>query len=439
MIEELRQKADIFFANNAQSALSECFKEMRETAIADFRKNGFPTRKHENWRYTPINFLEDINFDIKSPSLQGIMHSDIDSFLLKDIRENYIVTIDGVPAPELSDIHDTGITICSLREALQKYPDLLKRHFGKYAKPDHFTSLNTALFQDGLFIHIPENFAGNSVFHIVHALDVRKKAYLCNTRTLIISDTKSQIKIIESVHNIGDYAGFTNSVTEFYAANDSVIDYYKLQNEIKSGYYVGSTSVALDQGSTFHGVTISLDGKFVRNNLNISLNGENISTSMYGFFFATKDNLIDNYTLVDHAMPKCKSKEIYKGIIDGKSTGVFNGKIIVRPDAQQTDAYQSNKNILLSEDARINSKPQLEIYADDVKCSHGSTTGYLDKESLFYLKSRGISESRAKSLLLNAFASDVLSKIKISALCDEVKSLTAKRLNLDEDLYFCKF
>src|SRR5574344_1635033 len=177
MIEELRQKADIFFANNAQSALSECFKEMRETAIADFRKNGFPTRKHENWRYTPINFLEDINFDIKSPSLQGIMHSDIDSFLLKDIRENYIVTIDGVPAPELSDIHDTGITVCSLCEALQKYPDLLKRHFGKYAKPDHFTSLNTALFQDGLFIHIPENFAGNSVFHIVHALDFRKKAY----------------------------------------------------------------------------------------------------------------------------------------------------------------------------------------------------------------------------------------------------------------------
>ncbi len=443
MINELKNKIDNYYRANSENALPVCMKQLRDDAINEFNKNGFPTQKHEEWKYTNVGFLNQIDFAIAAkPKFDSYTKQDVEKFLLKEIRENYLVSIDGYFSEELSQYNfkDQGLIICGLQTACEKYPELIAEHFGKYSElaNNPFRSLNTAIFQDGIFIYVPKDFSEDAVFHIVHIIDVRRKAYMCSPRTLIVADKSSKIKLIESVHNLGDYAGFTNAVTEISGADNSNIDYYKLQSDKRANYFVGSTDVDLKRDCNFHSATISLDGKFVRNNLNVTLNGENIIANFHGFFFATKDNLIDNHTFVDHAKPNCTSDEVYKGIIDGKSVGVFNGKVLVRPNAQKTVAYQSNKNILLTDDAKIRTKPQLEIYADDVKCSHGATTGYLDKESLFYLKSRGIGETQAKALLLNAFAADIFDKIKISALCDEVKNLTAKRLNIDEDLYFCK-
>lgn len=417
--------------------------DIRQNAYKEFKSLGFPTKKDEEWRFTDTHFLSEIPFNIaRTPEKHNaVSREDIENFKLHDNFENVLVTVNGYYSPELSDIkpENSTVEIMSVQDACKKYPEDVREHFGRYSqlKDNPFRSLNTAIISGGLFIKFPDNYHHNSIFHILHIIDVRKGALLCNPRTLLIAGKNAYFKIIESVHNLGDYAGFTNAVTEVYGDENSNIDYYKLQNDSNSSYFVGATDVDLKENSNFHSATISLDGKFVRNNLSVTLNGENINANFHGFFFATKDNLIDNHTFVNHSKPNCVSDEVYKGIIDGKSTGVFRGKILVAPDAQKTNAYQSNKNILLSEEATINTMPQLEIYADDVKCSHGTTTGYLDEESLFYLKARGISESRAKALLLNAFAADVFDKIKISALCDAVKSLTAKRLNIDEDIYFC--
>lgn len=452
MTEELKNKITGGFKSVLENTNSELLKDFRNTEFEKFSAAGFPTLKTEEWRHTPLKFLDEINFNIKTlPDRSVIGSNDVSGFLLKEIKENYIVTLDGFYRSDLSHIStmQNGLTICSLEEAFAKYPEktapIFEKNTDNYFNKrrelteNGFESLNAALFRDGLFIDVPENYSDDSVLHVVHILDVRRKTALCNTRTLVLGGKNSRIKIIESVHNLGDYAGFTNAVTDIHGAQGSNIEYYKLQNDSRASYYIGSSDIALEEDCNFHGVTVSLDGKFVRNNMNLRLAGEGSNVKFYGFFFATKDNFIDNHTTVDHAAAKCTSNEIYKGIVDGKSNAVFNGKILVRPGAQQTDAYQSNKNILLSDDAKINSSPQLVIFADDVKCSHGSSTGYLDHDSLFYLKSRGISESKAKGLLLNAFASDVFDKIKISALCDEVKNLTAKRLNLEEELYFCNF
>ncbi len=444
MQKELINKIDKYFYDNPA-----CPQEMpqvsehRRLAFDEFKRLGFPNKKNEDWRFDDLSFLDEIPFKIASHSIAGsVSPDDINEFKLHDDFENTIVTINGEFAPELSSIHpkDASVEIMSLRDACQKHPKDIEDHFGRYAKlqGNPFRALNSAIAFDGLFIKFPKNYVGKSIFHIIHIIDVRKGAFACNTRTLLKAEENAVFKIVESVHNLGDYTGWTNAVTEVFGAENSNIDYYKLQNDTNSSYFIGATDVELRNNCNFHSATISLDGKFVRNNLNVNLNGENIEANFHGFFFATKGNFINNQTFVTHAKPNCTSDEVYKGIVDGKSTGVFKGRIFVAPNAQKTNAYQSNKNILLSEDAVIHSMPQLEIYADDVKCSHGATTGYLDKEALYYLRARGISESTARALLLNAFAADVFDKIKISSLCDSVKSLTAKRLNIDEDIYFCK-
>ncbi len=433
---------------NVSDFISKDIIEQKKKAFETFKSIGFPNKKMEEWRFTDLEFLNEIPFNIATDSSINdniINKANIESFSLHDNFENTIVTINGYFIPELSNIPNKGdndkkVEIMSLKEALLKHPDDIENHFGKYVniKNDSFSALNTVIVDDGLFIKFPKDYKSKTVFHILHIIDVRKTALMCNNRTLIIAKENTSCKIIESIHNLGDYSGLSNSVTELTSDENSDIEYYKLQNDTASSYYIGATDVNLKNNCNFHSINISLDGKFVKNNLNVNLDGENINANFHGFFFATKDNLIDNHTFVNHSKPNSFSEEVYKGIIDGKSTAVFNGKIYVAPDAQKTNAYQSNKNILLSEDATMHSMPQLEIWADDVKCSHGSTTGYIDDEFLFYLKSRGISERIARAMLLNAFASDIFNKIKISSLCDKVKSLTAKRLNIDENIYFCK-
>jgi Fe-S cluster assembly protein SufD len=245
---------------------------------------------------------------------------------------------------------------------------------------------------------------------------------------LYVAEEGAEIKIVEDYYSIGDKHSFTNIVTEIYCGENSKLERYKIQNDNDKAYQVGTTQVMQEKDSRFSDTTISWGGAITRNNLTSVFNGSNTECHFYGLYMLTGKQHVDNHTLADHAMPHCYSNELYKGIIDDKATGVFNGKIMVREDAQKTNAYQSNGNILLSEDATIYSKPQLEIFADDVKCSHGATTGQLNKEELFYLQARGIGKEEARILLLNAFAGDVVDSVKIDKLREKLKDTLSKKL-----------
>jgi len=236
------------------------------------------------------------------------------------------------------------------------------------------------------------------------------------------------VKVVESYRTLGDEASFTNSVTEVVVARDARVEYYKVQNDTNQSYHIGTTQVRQSDNSLFYSATVTLNGGFVRNNLNIVLDGEHCEAHMYGLYIPNGKQHIDNHTLVDHAKPNSYSNELYKGILEERATGAFNGKIYVRPDAQKTNAYQSCKNVVLSPDATMNTKPQLEIYADDVKCSHGTTTGKLNDEALFYMRSRGIPKEQAQTLLMYAFAEDVMNKIKIAPIREYLEGVVAEKL-----------
>jgi Fe-S cluster assembly protein SufD len=322
---------------------------------------------------------------------------------------------------------------------LNRYDEeLIKNHLGKYAgyENDPFVSINTALSQDGAYIYIPDGVMLEEPIQLIFLNDSRQGEIMSNPRNLIIVGDCSQVKILETNYTIGDKPSLTNMVTEIVADRFANVDYYKVQNNGENSYYIGTIQASQERGSVFNNSTVTIRGNFIRNNLNTRHNDEGCESNYHGFYLLEGKDFVDNHTLVDHAKPNCTSSEVYKGIIGDYATAVFNGKIVVRPDAQKTNAYQSNKNILMSDNATINTKPQLEIFADDVKCSHGAASGNLDKESLFYLKSRGIGEEKAKALLLNAFASDVVEKINISELRDQIKQQIAVRLNM-EDIFFC--
>ena len=253
---------------------------------------------------------------------------------------------------------------------------------------------------------------------------------------MIVAGCCAKLHIVQTVHTLGDKPSFSNTVTEIIQKPYSQVDFYEYQADSNNSYLIENNNVVQEKGSVFNSAAITLDGAFVRNNLTSVLNEEAVETHFYGFYYLDGKNFVDNHTFVDHAKPNCISNEIYKGILDQEAKAVFNGKVLVRKDAQKTNAYQTNRNIVLSDDASINTKPQLEIFADDVKCSHGATSGYLDQDAMFYLKARGIPEDKAKALLLNAFAGEIVEKINIDQLRDAIKTKISERLNV-EDIYFC--
>ena len=413
----------------------------RKTAFNHFINLGIPTPKNEEWKYTNLNFINKYNFNLSlEPSSKVYSIEEIKQFIYKDVKSNLFVFINGFFNKELStqNKNEAGVIIGSLSEAIEQDSDIIQKYLGRYSKSenDAFTALNGAFVQDGIIIIVPKGVEFEEPIHLLYINDTREGSILSQPRNLIIAGECSKFKILETYHTIGTEPAMTNSLTEIAMKFSSQVDYYKVQNDITDSYYVGTTLVNQEKSSVFKSTTISLNGKFIRNNLNSVLNDENCESSFSGLYFLSENNFVDNHTVIEHAMPNCISNEIYKGILDDNSTAVFNGKILVNKDAQKTRSYQSNKNILLSDNAKINTKPQLEIFADDVKCSHGATSGSLDKESLFYLQARGISEKKAKSMLLNAFASDIIETISVNALRDEIKHQVAKRLDV-EDIYFC--
>lgn len=399
------------------------FHKIRQDAIAKFEELGFPVKKLEEWKYTNINPIlkHDFKTAIHYPEA-SLSETDIKDFLFDEGNVNRLVFVNGQFNEKLSRIitENKKVFIGNLLEGRVKLGEIIEKHFSKYAdyKNNSLTALNTAFAKDGAFIYAGKNEDVSEPVQIIFVSDSREESFMSQPRNLFVMEEGASIKITEEYFSIGEKHNFTNVVTEIYCDKNSHLERYKIQNDGDHAYHIGTTQVMQEKDSKFSDTTISWGGAITRNNLNTVFNGSNSECHFYGLYLLTGKQHVDNHTLADHAMPHCYSNELYKGIIDDKATGVFNGKIMVREDAQKTNAYQSNGNILLSEDATIYSKPQLEIFADDVKCSHGATTGQLNKEEMFYLQARGIGKDEARILLLNAFAGDVIDSVKIESLKD---------------------
>jgi Fe-S cluster assembly protein SufD len=322
------------------------------------------------------------------------------------------------------------VSILSWHEALEQQPGVVQTYFNQLtdSKNEAFTALNTAFAGDGIFIHVPKGKVVEDPIVLYFINDVRSENIGSQPRNIFIVGENAQVTLTETFLTLGEGQAFTNAVTEIYVAEHANVQYYKVQNDSDNAYHVGTTQVSMADNSHFYAATVSLNGGFIRNNLNIAIDGEHCDAHMYGLYFPDGKQHIDNHTVADHRKPNSESNELYKGVLRGKSTGVFNGKIFVQEDAQKTNAFQSCKNVVLSPDATMNTKPQLEIFADDVKCSHGTTTGQLDDEALFYLRSRGISKDEAMNLLMFAFCEDVITQIKIEPIREYLEGIITQKL-----------
>ena len=399
---------------------------LRSRAMESFAKQGIPSRKSEEYKYVNLELI--LKGEFAFSSQHKISREQlVDTHILKNAIviaiENGVLNLSNSELTNLpKGLQIIDITVASSNEIFQT-------HFSKYSDvdADPFVALNTALTNGGVFIHIAKGAIIEIPIHIIHISSVSENTII-NPRNLIVVDGNANVTIIESFRNIDSKAKtFNNALTEIVIGENSIVDHYKIQDEKEFGFLLNTTHVNQNTKSVFTTETFTLSGSFVRNNLAIVLAGEHIESNLNGLYLTNENQVVDNHTLVDHRKPNCNSNELYKGIIEDKSSATFNGKIYVRKDAQKTNAFQSNKNILLSDDGTINTKPQLEIYADDVKCSHGTSTGKLDEEKVFYLRARGISEMSAKKMLMHAFASEVVDTIKIAELRDFVEEKISKR------------
>jgi Fe-S cluster assembly protein SufD len=406
-------------------------KRIEQTAFDAFDRWGIPTVRHEEWKYTRISSLFNKEFTLVQQAA-SLTKADLDAVRPMGHEEvNELVFVNGLYSPGLSTIRSAELIILPLKEAAEnEYKDVVAKHLGhssNYLK-DGIHALNTAFIHGGVFIHVKNRQIVEHPVYIYNVTDARTANILSQPRSLVHIGEGAQIQFAETYATIGASESFTNQVMEVVVEKDALVDYYKIQNDSTQTNHVSTTHFRLVGKSVVHSVTISLNGGIVRNNLNMVLEAEHSEAGMYGLYFLKDQAHVDNHTVVDNVKPHSLSNELYKGVIDDSATAVFNGKIFVQPQAQKTNAFQSNKNILLSDGASVNTKPQLEIFADDVKCSHGCTVGRLDDEGLFYLRSRGISKDRARALLVNAFAMDILEHIKPAELRTHVQNLIYERL-----------
>ncbi|MBU2904978.1 MULTISPECIES: Fe-S cluster assembly protein SufD [Arenibacter] len=407
--------------------------DIRSEAIKNFETKGFPTKKEEAWKYTSLNTLQKIDFSIFPKKESMLEYRDVKKYFLHEIDTFKIVFVDGVYSSFLSETTHDGVDVCLMSSALNKpmYKQIIDVYFNKIAsKDDSLTTLNTAFSREGAYIYIPKNKIPKKPIEIVHFSTGNEAALLLQPRNLIIAEENAEMQIIERHQSLTANEVFTNSVTEIFAAKNANVDYYKVQNDLTTSSLIDNTYIDQKDGSVVKVHTFSFGGKLTRNNLNFYQNGERIDSTMKGVTIIEEKQHVDHHTLVHHIQPNCESHQDYKGIYGENSTGVFNGKIIVDKIAQKTNAFQQNNNILVSDKATINTKPQLEIFADDVKCSHGCTIGQLDEEALFYLQSRGIPKKEARALLMYAFANNVLESVRIPELKVRINKLIANKLGV---------
>ena len=406
---------------------------IRTSAIKKFQDLGFPSKKLENWKYTSLNQVLKEDYTVFAKQKNVINFKKVKDYFIDNIESYKIVFVDGYFDPFLSQTSHEGIDICIMSAALNKakYSDVIKKYFNKISdEKDSLTSLNTAFSKEGVYIHVPKNTLVEKPVEVVHIATGNEAALMLQPRNLIVIEENSEIEIVESHRSLTSNPIFTNSVTEIFADKNTNIDYYKIQNDNSTSSLIDSTFISQKRNSDVKVHTFSFGGKLTRNNLSFVQENESINSTMNGLTIIDYRQHVDHHTLVHHANPNCESHQDYKGIFSGKSTGVFNGKIIVDKIAQKTNAFQQNNNILLEDNATVNSKPQLEIFADDVKCSHGCTIGQLDTDALFYLRARGIPKKEAKALLTYAFANNILESVKIPELKSKIKNIIAKKLGV---------
>ncbi len=406
--------------------------DVRSDAFKIFEEKGFPTKKEEAWKYTSLNKILNEDYSVFPKQENALEYKDVKKYLIHDIDTYKVVFIDGKYSSHLSQTTHDGIDVCLMSAAFSKpkYRLVIENYFNKAASKDSLTSLNTAFSSEGAYIHIPKNKLVEKPIQIIHFSTGNESALMLQPRNLIVVDENSHVQIIERHQSLTSNAILTNSVTEIFANKRAIVDYYKIQNDNSNASLIDNTFIKQKQESVASVHTFSFGGKLIRNNLNYYQEGERIDSTLKGVTIIGDKQHVDHNTLVHHIEPNCESHQDYKGIFGENSTGVFNGKIIVEKEAQKTNAFQVNNNILISDKATINTKPQLEIFADDVKCSHGCTIGQLDESALFYMQSRGIPKKEAKALLMYAFSNNVLSSVKIPEIKQRITKIIANKLGV---------
>lgn len=406
--------------------------DIRKQAFAQFQNSGFPTTRDEEWRFTNVAPIKEGAF--KPAKSQGQTSLEfLKENLLENVTPNRLVFVNGSYSQDLSETGflPLNVIVKNLAKALKENLSVVESFLTKQAdiKIDAFAALNTAFIQDGTFIQIPKNEILDNPIHLIYVTDSSENSIVTHPRNLYVLGENSQAKIIETFIGLGQHSYFTNPVVEIEMGANAILDHYKIQRETLKAYHIAANFIHQGRSSFYTSHFFSFGGALVRNDINTVLDGEGIESNLNGLYIASQNQHIDNHTVVDHAKPHCNSKELYKGILDNEARAVFSGKIHVRQEAQKTDAIQSNQNLLLSENATVDTKPQLEIFADDVKCTHGGTVGQIDEEGVFYLRARGLDKEQARNTMIQAFAGEVTSKVKIDALRDKLENLVFSRLH----------
>jgi Fe-S cluster assembly protein SufD len=424
-----------FAAAESNRAAAPAWRQhLRADAIAQFEQLGFPTTRNEEWKYTNITPLLKHEFRLASTTPHAV--ASVGTFTYPESHASQLVFVNGVFAKELSNLSalPAGVTVSNFAEAEQK---LLGSYFATQA--DHynnaFTALNTALAEDGAFILIPRGKMLETPIHLLFITVAGEEKVMAHPRIVIVAEEGSIATVIESYVSLNDEeVYFTNAVAEVIVKQDANLTHYRLQEESTKAFHIATTQVYQASKSAYASYAISLGSEIARHNLHVKLDGEQIESTIDGLYVVTGKQHTDSHTTIDHAQPHSNSYQLYKGILDEKSRAVFNGKIFVREGAVLTDARQLNKNLLLSSEAHVDTKPQLEIFTDDVKCSHGATVGQLEEDEIFYLRSRGLKPETARALLTYGFAEDVISKIKLESVRKQLDEIVLTRLHQNLDV-----
>jgi len=404
---------------------------LRRAAIDRFANTGFPTSRDEEWRFTPVSPIARAQFRPAGPA--SLSRAALQPFLFGHPEWPQLVFVNGEFAADLSVLPSLadGVRLGNLATALAIDSGLVERHLTRHAGPEAtpFAALNTAFIRDGAFVYVPADTAVDRPIHLLFVTSPNAGGTVAHPRNLIVVERGAKASVVESYVSLAQGAAyFTNAVTEVFSGENAWTEHTRIQRESERAYHVGLTHVDQARGSHYRSFTLAMGGAIARHNLHVRLNAPAIETLMYGLYLTRGDQLVDNHTAIYHDHPECNSWEVYKGVLDDRSRAVFNGKVFVRPEAQKTDAKQTNRNLLLSSGAKVDTKPQLEIFADDVRCTHGATVGFLDPLALFYLRSRGIPPSVAQKVLTYAFAAEVVNEVALEPVRRELDRLVLERL-----------
>lgn len=411
-------------------------KRLREDAFARFCEAGFPSTKDEDWRFTNVAPIARTVF--RPARAAKLTAAQAAAFQSLPNTAATLVFVNGRCAPELSDTAalPKGVTVASLREEIETHPERLEKHLGRYAdkQRDAFVALNTAFLADGAYVHVPRGVVVDAPIYLLYLATEDAAATVTHPRNLIVAEDHSQVAVIEDYVSVGgESVVLSNAVTELVAGESTIAQHYLIEREHLRAFNVSTLRIQQGRSANVASHSLLLGGGLVRNNVHPVLAGEGGECLINGLFLGTGRQHLDNYMHVEHASPHCGSRQFYNGILDGQAHGVFHGRIVVHKDAQKTDAKQTNRNLLLSDDAQIDTKPQLEIYADDVKCTHGATIGQIEENALFYLQSRGISEAEARKLLLLAFAEECVERMQSAVARKRIEGLIQQHLLFAEN------